>query len=379
MKKVIAVISAPPSDSRTLKSSSTTGPEIRMKMMSDKWFKMGIKMFYIYPKHGLCYEFTLGSNINSDLSINDGFIAFFCSLIKSLRAYKNIPVVHSYGPAKLDLAVSLACLLTKRFHIVSRLVLIKDQIHYSKIKICVYQLIDRLITLQFASRIVVLCTTQYDYMHNVLKVANSKLHLIPNTVIKNSSQKHALRTSHMPEERSSISITMIGQLFPPKGWEGFIKIAQILVHQYELPNVHFNIVGNGPLLNSLQSLSSMYRLDQNITFHGFVSEPSTILSLTDIYLSSSKREGLSVAILEALDHSLPVVATNVGCTCDQVIPFYNGFLYDVNDHQSAAKILESLIRSSTIRKSLGKNSKKLYQTKFSTDQYLQKHISLYNV
>ena len=120
---------------------------------------------------------------------------------------------------------------------------------------------------------------------------------------------------------------MIGQLFTPKGWEHFLEIARILVKEKNLSDIEFNIVGDGPLLCDLKKLSIMYGLNNHIVFHGYLDDPMPILRMSDIYLSTSKREGLSVAILEALVQSLPIVASNVGCTCDQVIPFFNGFLF----------------------------------------------------
>ena len=73
-RQILSVISAPPIGDTLQKSASTTGPEIRMKMMSSKWIDLGISMAAI--KHGLCFESTFHNNINSHVSINDGFHIF---------------------------------------------------------------------------------------------------------------------------------------------------------------------------------------------------------------------------------------------------------------------------------------------------------------
>jgi glycosyltransferase EpsD len=59
-----------------------------------------------------------------------------------------------------------------------------------------------------------------------------------------------------------------------------------------------------------QKLVSKYKLKDNVLFLGYRTDISDLLQISNLALSSSKREGLPVNILEALQSNLPVLALN---------------------------------------------------------------------
>ncbi len=74
---------------------------------------------------------------------------------------------------------------------------------------------------------------------------------------------------------------------------------------------HLNLIGDGPRMRSIQDLVRERNLSSCVTFHGFTS-PSSILKETDIYVQPSRSESFGLAILEAMEHSCAIVATQVG-------------------------------------------------------------------
>ena len=78
----------------------------------------------------------------------------------------------------------------------------------------------------------------------------------------------------------------------------------------------------------------------NIIFTGFTDKISAYLSATDIYLSTSRWEGLPYALIEAQSLGIPVVATNVVGNNEVVENGKNGFLFE--DAQQACRDIEIL-------------------------------------
>ena len=79
----------------------------------------------------------------------------------------------------------------------------------------------------------------------------------------------------------------------------------------------------------------------NIIFTGFADEVPAYLSATDIYLSTSRWEGLPYALIEAQSLGIPIVATNVVGNNEVVENGKNGFLFE--DARQACRDIKILL------------------------------------
>jgi len=96
----------------------------------------------------------------------------------------------------------------------------------------------------------------------------------------------------------------------------------------------------------------------------------------DIYLSTSRFEGLPFVLLEAMDYELPLVVSNVPGNKDLVTENFNG--YKANSINEFIIGLSALIEDSEKRLNYGKNSKILLNTKYNLSQNIVKLESLYS-
>ena len=94
----------------------------------------------------------------------------------------------------------------------------------------------------------------------------------------------------------------------------------------ENPNVKLLLVGDGPLMNHYKEYTKKNNLEDNIKILGIRKDVNEILSITDIYLASSIREGLPVNVMEAMYKGLPVIATNNRGHRELVKNNENGFI-----------------------------------------------------
>ncbi len=75
---------------------------------------------------------------------------------------------------------------------------------------------------------------------------------------------------------------------------------------------HYLIIGDGPLRSGIEQRIAELNLTNSVTLLGLVDDVAKYLIIGDVFIHSTKIEGLSNAILEAMFSGLPVIATDVG-------------------------------------------------------------------
>lgn len=89
------------------------------------------------------------------------------------------------------------------------------------------------------------------------------------------------------------------------------------------------------------------------------------------------REGIPRSLIEATAIGRPIITTHsIGCK-ETVIDGYNGFLIPVKDSVTLAEKLKILIDNSELRKTFGRNSRIIAEQKFSIEDVIQTHLSIY--
>jgi len=96
----------------------------------------------------------------------------------------------------------------------------------------------------------------------------------------------------------------------------------------------------------------------------------------DIFLSTSIFEGLSNSVMEAMESSLPVVATTVGDNDKLVMEGRSGFLAPVKDAKAISEKLHMLFDSHDLRIRLGMNGYHRLKKNFSVEKFRQSYVSL---
>lgn len=80
----------------------------------------------------------------------------------------------------------------------------------------------------------------------------------------------------------------------------------------QVPTARFVIAGDGPLRSVLERDAASLGILDRVAFLGHLSDVKSLFERVDIFVSSSRREGLPLAVLEAMSMGKPVVATSVG-------------------------------------------------------------------
>jgi glycosyltransferase involved in cell wall biosynthesis len=108
------------------------------------------------------------------------------------------------------------------------------------------------------------------------------------------------------------------------------------------PEVAFLWIGDGQDKQQLEELALKEKLS-NIIFTGFSDNVAHYLSWTNIYLSTSRWEGLPYALMEAGSLGIPIVASDVVGNSEIVKTGINGFLFDLQKPEQAVDYIKLLI------------------------------------
>jgi glycosyltransferase involved in cell wall biosynthesis len=103
------------------------------------------------------------------------------------------------------------------------------------------------------------------------------------------------------------------------------------------------MIGNGAERAMLEDLTKTLGIEANVEFLGERSDVPELLARAGFFVSSSKSEGISLTILEAMAVGLPVVTTRVGGNPEIVVEGQTGHLVpDQNPEALAAAMLQML-------------------------------------
>lgn len=150
-----------------------------------------------------------------------------------------------------------------------------------------------------------------------------------------------------PESRSSQAsnkIAFVGYIAENKG----VDLLPQIIHQVsqKCPDVHLDVVGYGPLRETLESQFCEYGLEKNLTIHGALkpTEVADVLRNSDVFLLPTRIEGFGLAVVEAmLCGSVPVV-TNISGITDQLFENgQSGFLAERDDVAGFAGAILTII------------------------------------
>ena len=140
------------------------------------------------------------------------------------------------------------------------------------------------------------------------------------------------------------------------------------------PNYLFMWIGDGPDLCKIKEISHRDNVN-NIIFVGFDSLPIQHLAKAAVYLSTSRWEGLPLALLEAMSVGLPIVASDVAGNRD-VVNSINGSLYTLGDISSALDKLDYWVERGSDQ-SIRNKIVAMHKEKFSIDEMCSQTVSLY--
>jgi glycosyltransferase involved in cell wall biosynthesis len=137
------------------------------------------------------------------------------------------------------------------------------------------------------------------------------------------------------------------------------------------------IVGEGEQRAALELAVRARQMSGYVTFTGYRSDVRELYKTMDLFLFTSHREGLSVAIIEALASGLPIVATDVGGIREQVKNGQNGYVVSVRDIPQMVEYCKTIIANPDARRQMGKASRTIAEERFGEIRMRDEYLACY--
>lgn len=175
-------------------------------------------------------------------------------------------------------------------------------------------------------------------------------------------------------------VGMVGRLVDVKNYPMAIK-AFCSMRGNAKQRFRLLIIGDGPLRNDLQSIAEQTSKpdSHSIHFAGEILNCVGIYPVFDVFLNTSRSEGMSQALLEALSCGRPVLATDVG-DHQRILEgaeFNCGVIVQSDDWKSLANLLSYYSKSPELLVHLGRNALELQRKHYSIDSMLAQYDQLY--
>jgi glycosyltransferase involved in cell wall biosynthesis len=205
------------------------------------------------------------------------------------------------------------------------------------------------------------------------KIGNSKKYVVvgPGLELGELSEREpVLEYFNLPKNK--FIVTWIGRVVAVKAPHRIIEIATESGERNL--EVHFVVVGDGPLLSELRNLAA--KMELPITFLGWQSNIEKILSFSDLVFLTSENEGTPVALIQAQMAGIPVISTDVGSAAEVMLDKQSGYCLDYSAEHFVDKI-QMLQVDANMRLSFGAKGKENALQNFSLLRLIGDHASIY--
>jgi glycosyltransferase involved in cell wall biosynthesis len=197
---------------------------------------------------------------------------------------------------------------------------------------------------------------------------------------------HSGVTDEIPEKKDvreilglgdeAVIIGTVGALVPHKGHKYLVDAAEDLVARYR--NLHFVIIGDGPLKGVLIKQARSLGVFQNFHFTGFREDAESLVGSFDVFVMSSLEEGLGTAVLDAYRAGVCVVATDAGGLKEVVEDGVSGIRVSRGSGVALANGIRKVLADGALRKKLVEGARNLMKSRFRADIMIEDTLRLYH-
>nr|QNO41822.1 D-inositol-3-phosphate glycosyltransferase [Methanosarcinales archaeon ANME-2c ERB4]QNO42778.1 D-inositol-3-phosphate glycosyltransferase [Methanosarcinales archaeon ANME-2c ERB4] len=180
-----------------------------------------------------------------------------------------------------------------------------------------------------------------------------------------------------------IKLLTVARLVAKKGLAYLIKAIPMVVKK--MPNCELTIIGSGPQYGNLQHLVRDPDIESYVQFRGDVSDSELMRYYDDvdmfilpcIVIENGDRDGIPVAMMEAMTMELPVISTTVSGIPELVEDGASGILVSPKDEKAIADAIITLCKDSELRVKMGKKGREIIKREYNIASEAEKLIGVF--
>jgi glycosyltransferase involved in cell wall biosynthesis len=186
--------------------------------------------------------------------------------------------------------------------------------------------------------------------------------------------------TRVPNEATVVSegpviIGSVGRLVREKDFPTLIRAVGKL-HRQGI-RCRLELVGEGPSRSDIEATVREEGVDELVTLAGSQKDVDAWLKRWSVFASSSIQEGQPVALLEAMAHGLPCVATDVGGVSQTLDNGSEGIVVPPDNTDALAAALARLIADPGLRSAFGSKARERVKREFSIDSLAARCMDIY--
>jgi len=177
------------------------------------------------------------------------------------------------------------------------------------------------------------------------------------------------------DDSSEVRFICVARLIRRKGIDTLLEAFSTLSDC----DTQLHLVGEGPEMHALQQLAARLGVLQRVVFHGYLSHPDVLrlFSNSDVFVLPTLSESCSMAMIEAMDAGLPVVATSVGGNPALIRHEENGLLVPPGTVLALSNSMRALIADPELRRRMGERNVELARSQMSAIGNARHYLRLY--
>lgn len=189
-----------------------------------------------------------------------------------------------------------------------------------------------------------------------------------------SFNREALR-AQLGAQADELLIFTMSRLAPDKGIEYLIQATARL--RSGTRKFRIVIAGDGPAHQTLEDMTRDLNVADMVSFLGFRQDTSELLCACDLVVFPSLREGLSIALLEAMAAGKPIIATSIGSVRDLASEGNAFWLVSPADSEELAEAIRIVGSDRGLMRCLGSGAGRLFRSRYTEDRMLSEYRRLY--
>lgn len=324
-------------------------------------------------------------------SLKNPFIFVFklISLVKDLISFvkdRQIQVIQSHlrRPNQLAVVVGKICKIPT-FPTVHNSMTFIDKRPYWDPRVYVIRLMDELIY-RMADNVIAVSHEVKKTIEQRYSLDAPKVVVLKNGIVfEENLMVSRLDETNISDQKPIFRIIAVGRLVDIKCHDLIIRAVAELVNK-GIDNIKLMIVGDGVEYPRLNGLIYELKLEKYVNLLGMRNDVIDLMKTSDVFVLSSRYEGLSIAMIEAMACGLPVIASDAPGIRDFIISGTNGLLFPTGNYKEIAKCIIELYQNEPLRTKLCYGAKRTYNEEYDMKKNIkvleqlcrQKEINNYN-
>lgn len=290
-------------------------------------------------------------------------IAALFELIKFIKKHK-VEIVHSHGKG--------AGIYSRLLGLFSKVKVVHTfhGIHieqYSLLMKNIYLLVEKFLS-KFTTKFISVSESEKSKVIKNKIAPSAKIEMINNGVKIPNNQQAKICSKNL-------SLLFITRNDPQKNNSAALQILEFILQNEKFAKAELHLIGSK--LESLVEQAEELGIKDSVIYHGEQKDLSEFFNSADFYLNTSLAEGLSLSILEAMAHGIPVIASKVTGNIDLIEEAQNGFLFELDTPEKGATAIISCSYDLNIYKQISINNINLIKQYFSVELMAEKTFKIY--